>query len=80
MATWATKPLCPALSLPVVAMADEEYPTVYAPPESLQEGALVKSLDEYKKLYRQSLDDPEVRAGLTHSGSLCRGRDPEAGE
>lgn len=52
---------------------DEEYPTVYQPPASLQKTAHVKSLDEYKALYRQSLDEPEVRiggSGMTHIGFI----------
>ena len=32
----------------------------YAPPARVSDGALVKSLDEYRELYRRSIDDPDA--------------------
>jgi hypothetical protein len=32
---------------------------VYPPPRSLSSNAEIKSLEEYKKLWRQSIDDPK---------------------
>ena len=36
----------------------DELQSVYPPPASLSANAEVKSLEEYRKLWRQSLDDP----------------------
>lgn len=43
--------------------ANGEYQTSYDPPKDLQAQAHVKSLDEYKRMYDQSLKDPEVGWG-----------------
>ncbi|KAL6774217.1 ACS1 [Auxenochlorella protothecoides x Auxenochlorella symbiontica] len=40
--------------------ANGEYQTSYDPPKDLQAQAHVKSLDEYKRMYDQSLKDPEA--------------------
>jgi len=32
---------------------------VFYPPEELSKRAYIKSLDEYKKIYRRSINDPE---------------------
>ncbi|MCZ6791978.1 MAG: acetate--CoA ligase [Planctomycetota bacterium] len=39
-------------------MADAADPR-YSPPARFREGAHIKDLDEYRKLYRRSIDDPE---------------------
>ena len=33
--------------------------TVFYPPEELSKEAYIKSLEEYKKIYQRSLDEPE---------------------
>lgn len=51
--------------------SDGAAPAVYQPLPELQKNAYVKSLEEYKKLYEQSLNDPEVRSrGMTRSPEL----------
>lgn len=44
-------------------MTHEEDHELYEAPKALQENAHIKSMDEYKKLYEQSLNDPDVRYG-----------------
>jgi acetyl-CoA synthetase len=41
----------------ITSMMDEQRK--FPPPENFQTGAHIKSVDEYQKLYRESLDDPE---------------------
>jgi acetyl-CoA synthetase len=40
-----------------MSMMDEKR--VFEPPEELKKKAYIKTMDEYKKLYKQSVDDPE---------------------
>lgn len=61
----STPPRTPAMA------SDGAAPAVYQPLPELQKNAYVKSLEEYKKLYEQSLNDPEVRSrGMTRSPEL----------
>ena len=41
----------------IQSMMDEKR--VFNPPESLRRNAEIKSLDEYKKLHKESIDNPE---------------------
>jgi len=42
----------------ITSMMEENR--VFNPPEEVSEDAYIKSLDEYKKIYRRSIDDPEA--------------------
>ncbi|MDD4876876.1 MAG: acetyl-coenzyme A synthetase N-terminal domain-containing protein, partial [Dehalococcoidales bacterium] len=42
----------------ITSMMDEKR--VFNPPKELSEKAYIKSLDEYKKIYQKSIDDPEA--------------------
>lgn len=41
----------------IKSMMDERR--VFQPPKSISEGAYIKNLEEYKRIYQKSLDDPE---------------------
>ena len=36
-----------------------EEKRIFAPPKELAKKAYIKSMDEYKKIYKRSIDDPE---------------------
>ncbi|KDD73369.1 hypothetical protein H632_c2248p1, partial [Helicosporidium sp. ATCC 50920] len=54
--------MCTVVSWVCIAlrMTHEEDHELYEAPKALQENAHIKSMDEYKKLYEQSLNDPDA--------------------
>ncbi|GAI39540.1 unnamed protein product [marine sediment metagenome] len=41
----------------ITSMMEEKR--VFNPPEQIRQNAYIKSLDEYKRIYQKSVDDPE---------------------